>query len=55
VDHIVAVVDGGSNDWGNLRAACRTCNGRGGAQIANDRRADRARYLTGVADYLTRF
>jgi 5-methylcytosine-specific restriction endonuclease McrA len=55
VDHIVAVADGGSNDWDNLRAACRTCNGQGGAQIANDRRADRYRYRVAVADYSTRF
>ena len=36
----------------NLRAACRACNNRGGADVANRRRA---RYRTGVADYLTRW
>lgn len=28
VDHIVPVIDGGSGDWDNLTAACRSCNGR---------------------------
>jgi 5-methylcytosine-specific restriction endonuclease McrA len=53
VDHIVARVDGGAVfDPANLRAACRKCNSSGGAAVAAARRA---RYRTGVADYLTRF
>ena len=51
VDHIVARVDGGSVfAWANLRAACRACNARAGAQITN-----RRRYRTGEADYQSRF
>jgi 5-methylcytosine-specific restriction endonuclease McrA len=30
VDHIVAVVDGGSSEKENLLVACRTCNSRRG-------------------------
>jgi 5-methylcytosine-specific restriction endonuclease McrA len=51
VDHVVARADGGDCwDPRNLRAACRTCNGRGGAL-----RTNAARYRTGVADYVSRF
>lgn len=53
VDHIVARADGGAMwDSANLRAACRACNSRGGALITNARRA---RYRTGVANYVSRF
>ena len=53
VDHIVARADGGDL-WNphNLRAACRSCNGVGGAEIANRRQA---RYRSGVAEYVTRW
>jgi 5-methylcytosine-specific restriction endonuclease McrA len=53
VDHIVARADGG-DCWQptNLRAACRSCNSRGGAQHTNLRR--QARYQTTLADSLTR-
>jgi 5-methylcytosine-specific restriction protein A len=54
VDHIVAVADGGSDDWANLRPACWMCNGQGGAAITNERRR-RYRYHDGVARYVTRF
>ena len=53
VDHIIARADGGDcYDPHNLRAACRACNNRGGAQITNERRA---RYSTTVARYATRW
>ena len=54
VDHIVPIAEGGDDHPGNLRAACVPCNGRGGAALANGRRALR-KYATGVAGYLTRF
>jgi len=51
VDHIIPRADGGAVfAFANLRAACRTCNSRGGAEITN-----RRRYRTGEAAYLTRF
>jgi len=54
VDHIVARADGGSVwDTTNLRAACRACNSRGGAERTNARR--RFRYRDSVADYVIRF
>jgi 5-methylcytosine-specific restriction enzyme A len=54
VDHIVARADGGPVwDTTNLRAACRACNSRGGAEMTNARRAFRYRNTT--ADYVTRF
>lgn len=53
VDHIIARADGGDcYDPRNLRAACRACNGVGGAEIANRRQA---RYRTGVAAYASRW
>ena len=53
VDHIIARADGGDMyNPDNLRAACRACNNRGGADVANRRRA---RYRTTVADYVTRW
>ena len=47
VDHIIARADGG-DFWNpnNLRAACRACNGVGGAEIANRRIANRYEYET---------
>jgi len=46
VDHIVAVSEGGAfYDPANLRAACRACNGRGGAMITNARAATAATYV----------
>lgn len=54
VDHVVPVADGGAFfDLCNLRGACRGCNSRGGASIAN--RTRRFGYSTGVPDYETRF
>ena len=54
VDHIVARADGGAMwDTTNLRAACRACNSRGGAERTNSRRS--AAYRTGIPDYVTRF
>ena len=48
VDHIVARADGGDvYDPRNMRAACRPCNARGGAQRTNARR----RYRTSVPVY----
>jgi 5-methylcytosine-specific restriction endonuclease McrA len=53
VDHVTARADGGDCwDPTNLRAACRPCNGRGGAALANARR--RPGYRTGVPQYETR-
>jgi 5-methylcytosine-specific restriction endonuclease McrA len=54
VDHIVARVDGGGDEPANLRASCRACNCRAGAERTNSRR-QMAGYRTGVADYVTRF
>jgi 5-methylcytosine-specific restriction endonuclease McrA len=53
VDHIVARADGG-DCWApsNLRAACRACNSRGGAERTNRLRV--APYSTTAAAYLTR-
>jgi 5-methylcytosine-specific restriction protein A len=50
VDHIVARADGG-DVWAasNLRASCRACNARRGAE-----RTNAARYRTGLARYETR-
>ncbi len=28
IDHIVPIAEGGSNDWTNLTAACKSCNSR---------------------------
>jgi len=28
IDHITPVVSGGTNDWDNLTAACKSCNSR---------------------------
>jgi 5-methylcytosine-specific restriction endonuclease McrA len=28
LDHIIAVAEGGTNDWDNLTATCRSCNSR---------------------------
>lgn len=41
VDHVVPIVEGGSDDAGNLRAACGPCNSAGGAAITNSRRRAR--------------
>jgi 5-methylcytosine-specific restriction protein A len=38
VDHVVALINGGTHDAANLRAACWTCNCRGGALIVNTQR-----------------
>lgn len=38
VDHIRPIVDGGSDDPANLRAACVACNSAGGAALVNGRR-----------------
>jgi 5-methylcytosine-specific restriction endonuclease McrA len=54
VDHVVAVADGGGDDWGNLRPSCRACNLRAGAQTTNDR-ARRHHYRDSLARYVTRF
>lgn len=44
VDHIVAAAFGGDDDYGNLRAACRSCNASLGAKVRGgasfDRRVD---------------
>jgi hypothetical protein len=32
LDHIVALISGGSNELGNLQLLCRTCNSRKGGQ-----------------------
>lgn len=32
VDHVVPKVQGGSNDWGNVVACCRTCNMKKGGR-----------------------
>lgn len=54
VDHIIGRADGGDMwDPANLRAACKACNGQGGAERTNARRA--ARYRTTIPDYETRF
>lgn len=53
VDHVIARADGGDMyDPANLRAACRPCNNRGGAEIANRRMA---RYRTTVANPASRW
>jgi 5-methylcytosine-specific restriction endonuclease McrA len=53
VDHVIARADGGDMyDPANLRAACRACNNRGGAEIANRRMA---RYRTTVANPASRW
>lgn len=55
VDHVVARANGGEVwDPGNLRAACRACNSRGGAALANRRRRGFG-YRDSMADYVTRF
>ena len=47
VDHIIARADGGDMyNPANLRAACKACNGVGGAEIANRRIAARFDYET---------
>jgi 5-methylcytosine-specific restriction endonuclease McrA len=38
VDHIVPLINGGTHDATNLRAACQACNCRGGALIVNSER-----------------
>ena len=38
VDHITARIDGGSNEWWNLRRAHRSCNSARGAQQQRPRR-----------------
>ena len=53
VDHVLARVDGGQNDPANLRASCKACNCRRGADRTNRRR--RFDYRNTVADYVTRF
>jgi 5-methylcytosine-specific restriction endonuclease McrA len=57
VDHIVPRIEGGALfDPANLRAACRACNSRAGAQLGNSRAAARgARYRQSTAPYLSRF
>jgi 5-methylcytosine-specific restriction endonuclease McrA len=42
VDHVVALIDGGTHDRANLRAACAACNSAGGALITARRRGLRA-------------
>lgn len=52
VDHIIARHDGGDFwDVTNLRAACKKCNGVGGAEIANRRFS----YATTEPEYETRW
>jgi 5-methylcytosine-specific restriction endonuclease McrA len=59
VDHIVARHEGGDMwDPRNLRAACRSCNTRGGGQQTGRRKRQQGQglvYRLGVADYDTRF
>jgi 5-methylcytosine-specific restriction endonuclease McrA len=38
VDHVIPIAYGGTNDLGNLRAACVACNCRGGAHIVAAKR-----------------
>jgi 5-methylcytosine-specific restriction endonuclease McrA len=38
VDHVIPLAKGGTHELANLRAACRTCNSRGGMAIVNERR-----------------
>jgi 5-methylcytosine-specific restriction endonuclease McrA len=40
-DHIRPLSAGGSHDLANLRPACRRCNSIGGAEITNERKAQR--------------
>lgn len=38
VDHIIAKVNGGTEDLGNLAAICRDCNSRKGSQVDRPRK-----------------
>jgi 5-methylcytosine-specific restriction endonuclease McrA len=42
VDHVVAVVLGGTHDLSNLRPCCSTCNSSAGARVGNRLRPRRA-------------
>ena len=46
VDHVVAVVLGGTHDLANLRPACHHCNSSTGAALGNRLRPRRPRPLT---------
>ena len=48
VDHVVAVVLGGTHDLSNLRPACARCNSSTGASMGNRLRPRRLRPLTGA-------
>jgi len=41
-DHVVAVVDGGRDEWDNLRPAHLGCNSSAGATLGNRRRGHRS-------------
>ena len=53
VDHVIARADGGDcYDPHNLRAACRACNNRGGAEVSNRRQA---RFRSTGGGYVSRW
>ena len=41
VDHVLPIIDGGTAERSNLRAACRPCNSSLGAQVQAARRQER--------------
>lgn len=47
IDHIIAIVDGGTDNWDNLGPAHKRCNqsdgGRKGAAITNARKGNKAK------------
>jgi len=41
VDHVLALADGGTNEWHNLRAACKPCHSSKTARLDTPRRGGR--------------